>query len=67
MILAFFAASDGIRPISFAIVFNDYENWESMSYTLRGNASYFPTTEGDKVNIFTKDWNTLFYESYAVK
>ena len=61
-----FASSDKIRPISFAIVFNNYENWESMSYTLRGNATYIPTTQGEKVDLFTKDWSTLFFGSYQV-
>ena len=40
--------SDGVRPVSFAIVFDEYDDWKSMTYTLRGNASYFPSTEGTK-------------------
>jgi len=55
---------DGVRPVSFAIVFDDYDDWNSITYTLRGNASYFPTTEGDPVDKFTKDFNLLFFASY---
>ena len=55
------------RPISFAIVFDEYDDWSSMAYTLRGNASYFPTTEGDQVNKFEKDFDSLYGDSYFVK
>ena len=62
-----FSSSDGIRPISFAIVFDDYSDWHSLTYTLRGNASYFPATSGAPVDKFVKNFDTLFWNSYGVK
>merc|ERR1719295_970693 len=50
--------SHGVRPVSFAIVFNEYEDWNRMSYTLRGNATYFASTEGAGISI-EKDMEIL--------
>lgn len=59
--------SDGVRPVSFAIVFDEYDEWHSMAYTLRGNASFFPPTDGPQINTFEKAFFDLYFAGFGVK
>ncbi|ETO28439.1 hypothetical protein RFI_08691 [Reticulomyxa filosa] len=59
----------GPRPVTFAIVFDEYSNFENITYTLRGNATIYPTTDTGSVNVdlFTKSHNDMLNSYWLVR